>query len=291
MSASAYQASANEYFSVPKNRNKSYAQIPICVDSDISSCSPAVQYGCALSETTKNRRYLLLSVQPLSNPKKKRRNVVNRVKVPKVHHQVSESGFIIHKTKGEDKKKKGVKYKIQSGMIDEKMYGVYLQMLHKMIDQIDIIKARYSKVLLIRFELHQKKYIKKNANVSKFIDKLTKRLKRVYKTNHVGYAWSREQEKAKAQHYHCFLLLDGHKAQHSSRINQMIRTAWESIAEGNSIFIPDNCFYYIDGQVKKAEAIYRISYLCKSRGKGYRAKNANDYSTSRLTPKLTMGTP
>ena len=273
----------NDNFSVPENKNKSYAQIPPCTDSDIFPCSPAVHHGLATQETTKKDGYLLLSVEPKEKPKKKRGTVVRRSKKPKVHQQVSTSGFITH---GDDEER--VKYKVQSGWIEGELRGIYLLILHKMIAQIDIFTKIYSRSLLIRFELHQSRYTKKNTNMSTFFDKTTKRLKRVYKTKHVAYGWAREQEKAKAQHYHCFLLLDGHKVQYSSRVNQIIRTGWESVAEGNSIFIPENCFYDIKNQVDKADAVYRISYLCKSRGKGYRAKNACDYGTSRLRPKTKI---
>jgi hypothetical protein len=46
----------------------------------------------------------------------------------------------------------------------------------------------------------------------------------------------------------------------------------------------ENPFYYInkDDNKTRFEAIYRLSYLAKVRGKGYRDTQAKDYQTSRL---------
>ena len=47
-------------------------------------------------------------------------------------------------------------------------------------------------------------------------------------------------------------------------------------------------YYFIDKHNYKevrAEAIYRISYLAKIRGKRYRDPQAKDYQTSRLKPR------
>ena len=49
-----------------------------------------------------------------------------------------------------------------------------------------------------------------------------------------------------------------------------------------------NPFYFIDKdnyQEMRGEAINRISYLAKTRGKGYRDPQAKDYGTSRLILK------
>ena len=49
-----------------------------------------------------------------------------------------------------------------------------------------------------------------------------------------------------------------------------------------------NPFYFIDKdncQEERAKAIDRLSYLAKTRGKGYRDSQAKDYGSSRLKPK------
>ena len=48
--------------------------------------------------------------------------------------------------------------------------------------------------------------------------------------------------------------------------------------------IVEKPFYYIDKNnldKKLNEAVYRISYLAKVRGKGYRSEQAKDYGASR----------
>ena len=48
------------------------------------------------------------------------------------------------------------------------------------------------------------------------------------------------------------------------------------------------CFYYINKdnyKDERADAIERLSYLAKTRGKGYKGKQAKNYSVSRLKAK------
>jgi hypothetical protein len=64
----------------------------------------------------------------------------------------------------------------------------------------------------------------------------------------------------------------------------IIKKMW---APHGSIPTIGNPFYYINKNDNKTrlEAIYRISYIAKIRGKGYRDPQANDYGTSRLKLK------
>ncbi len=59
---------------------------------------------------------------------------------------------------------------------------------------------------------------------------------------------------------------------------------WKNININNHVWVPKNSFYFIDNSQAKENAIHRISYLAKVRGKGYRDIQAKDYSTSRLVP-------
>lgn len=52
----------------------------------------------------------------------------------------------------------------------------------------------------------------------------------------------------------------------------MIKEAWEKPTGG----------YHVP--IIKQEVIYRVSYLAKARGKGYRDKQAKDYQCSRMKP-------
>jgi len=167
-------------------------------------------------------------------------------------------------------------------VINAKKSGVYSAILHRMIDQLDICLNKWKRVLLIRFDLHIPFYTADNKIISRFRKNLIRRLEREYQINEIGYVWVREQEKAKRQHYHCAIYLNGNEIRHSSKALRIIKDTWESINIENYMHTPKNPYYFIDNEQTKQEAIYRISYLAKARGKGYRDKHAKDYSTSRL---------
>jgi len=166
--------------------------------------------------------------------------------------------------------------------INAKKSGIYSAILHKMIDQLDICMNKWKRVLLIRFDLHIPFYTADNKVISRFRKNLIRRLEREYQINEIGYVWVREQEKAKHQHYHCAIYLNGNAIRHSSKTLRIIKDTWERINIENYMHAPKNPYYFIDNEQTKQEAIYRISYLAKARGKGYRDKQAKDYSTSRL---------
>ena len=48
-----------------------------------------------------------------------------------------------------------------------------------------------------------------NHIISTFINRQKQRIKRTYKTKDIGHVWKREKEKAKKQHYHVYLIIDG----------------------------------------------------------------------------------
>jgi hypothetical protein len=45
-------------------------------------------------------------------------------------------------------------------------------------------------------------------------------------------------------------------------------------------------FHFVDNEQALQAAIYRISYLAKPRGKGYRPPQTKDYGCSRMKAKL-----
>lgn len=110
----------------------------------------------------------------------------------------------------------------------------------------------------------------------------------------MGYVWVRECERKKSQHYHCVLYLDGHVIQHPAKLRQLIADTWAALAgiradDGkpwNHVYFPANGHYDIAGGASgaetKADLIYRVSYMAKTRGKGYRKPTANDFSSSNL---------
>jgi len=159
--------------------------------------------------------------------------------------------------------------------------GVYYEIIKRMIDQLDIAIKIHKRVLVYQFILSTNYYTPDNKRISNLMKNLKQKIGRDYGIKQIGYAWVREQERAKKQHYHVVLFLDGNKIQHPKKLNAIIKEMWEP--HGHMPVIR-NPFYYIkkNDNATRLDVIWRISYSAKIRGKGYRDPQANDYQTSRL---------
>lgn len=167
-------------------------------------------------------------------------------------------------------------------VINARKSGIYPQQLHSMINQLDICVMKWRRVLVLRTDLHQIHYLNDSRMISRFRKNLARRLARQYGITELGYSWVREMEKAKQQHYHFALYLDGDVIQHPRKLNLIVSNTWEKVGDGNTVGYPPNCFHYVNDPDSKAKAVYRISYMAKARGKGYRPPQAKDFSNSRL---------
>ena len=233
--------------------------------------------GCATghSDESEKERYLLISNLENDSDDISKSNIPNgrkRRQRTKNNKTVSKSMTIIHG---------GVEYHINNAPT----YGIYPKILHKGLEQVNTCLAKWKRVFIIRFDLHQQFLTPNNSMVSRFRDNLVRKLERAYETFEVGYIWVREQEKAKSQHYHFALFIDGDKVRHPAAISKIIRETWERAKVGNSVHIPKGCYYNLNTNNDEVmgEVVYRLSYMAKQRGKGYRPPQTNDYSTSRLT--------
>jgi hypothetical protein len=170
----------------------------------------------------------------------------------------------------------------QLKILSDEKYGVYPYMIEKIVEQLDICIAIHKRALVVRFDLHLREYSDDNHVISTFINRQKQRIRRTYKTKEIGHAWAREIEKAKVQHYHVALFIDGDVIQNPTKLLRQIKAKWFRYGH---CYIPENCFYFIDKhniEDERAEAIERLSYLAKTRGKGYKGKQAKNYSVSRL---------
>ena len=165
--------------------------------------------------------------------------------------------------------------------IGEKKNGVYFEIVKRAIEQLDIALKIHTRVLVYRFDLHPTYFTGNNKLLSKFIKRIKQWIYRKYQIENIGYVWAREQERSKKQHYHLAIFLDGNKIQHPGLVRKKIKEMWTPYGHMPVIEKP---FYFIakDNQEARLKAIYRISYLGKIRGKGYRDEQAKDYQTSRL---------
>jgi len=177
----------------------------------------------------------------------------------------------------------------QSGTwwLNSKPSGIYTHMMKTIINQLEIMIDHHSKVHVIRFDLRQPTHTDSSVRITNFQRRFFRWLKREYGFKRIAFAWAREQEKAKAQHYHYALMLDGHKVQCASKILKASRDCWMTM--DGSEWTPEHPYYNLSRHNDKAtrDAIYRLSYLAKGRGKGYRPKRNKDYNASRLKPKIS----
>lgn len=169
-------------------------------------------------------------------------------------------------------------------LVNARKSGIYTEMAKRMIGQIDAMLTHHSKIHIVRFDLHQPDYTPDNSRISLFNRYLHNRLKTRYKLARIGFVWVREQERAKQQHYHYALILDGHKINHPQQVLDLASELW-AFLDGH-VWKPKNCYYNLQRNdlTQLQAAIWRISYLAKGRGKGYRPEQTKNYSTSRIKP-------
>jgi len=176
------------------------------------------------------------------------------------------------------------KYRINNG--NEKGLPLYIEPLQKIIEQFEIGLTKWRRVFVYRVELHMPHETESNRVVSLFLKRLFKRLKRNYRFKDIGYAWAREYHgKGKGQHYHFALFLDGNKVRHSSKVSELVQASWERPFGGYTIGYIKRPFYLVDNEEIAKKAMYRLSYLAKTRGKGARPPQTKDYQCSRMKPK------
>ena len=92
----------------------------------------------------------------------------------------------------------------------------------------------------------------------------------------------REIEKAKKQHYHLCISVDGNKIRTSCKIVEWAEKYLNS--KGMTCYRPNNTFMMVHRNDKQSidDAVYRMSFLAKVLGKGYMDKHIKNYSSSRL---------
>jgi len=167
--------------------------------------------------------------------------------------------------------------------------GSYVEILNKTIEQLDIALHMHKRLMVLRVDLHSTYYTGNNRQFSKFINRLKQWIYRNYRIRNIGHVWAREQERAKTQHYHLALFLDENKIRHPKKLITQIKEMW---APYGHMPVIKNPYYPINKsnlKNQRHEVIKRISYLAKVRGKGYRNKQAKDFSTSRLKIASKVG--
>jgi len=231
-----------------------------------------VHKASSLSEIAQKERLFLISnnetpvISPIKHNKAKDKNdrpkrTINRKKI------IFDDSFT---------------YKGKTYRVNPAKSGLYVEILESIISQFQIAQSKWGRVFVLRFDLHMDIHRRDNSIITGFIKRAFQKLKRAYSFKDIGYAWAREQERSKKQHYHFVLFLDGDLIRHSSKINQIIKQAWER--EGSNCYMPviPRPFHFADNEEAVQDMLKRISYLAKPRGKGYRDKQVKDFNCSRM---------
>ncbi|MDG2646575.1 inovirus-type Gp2 protein [Vibrio parahaemolyticus] len=156
--------------------------------------------------------------------------------------------------------------------------GLRTDILRCLLGMLDSALAKHRKVFIFRFDLSVNEYTRNNELIAKLVRRLSRRVKAHYKAD-LSYCWVRELERAKKQHYHFCVVIDGSKVNHPHMLQEWLILIWEqfgrcswagyhNVERGDSLALQD--------------ATYHISYLAKPRGKGYRATQTKDYGHSKI---------
>ncbi|MEY8201372.1 MAG: inovirus-type Gp2 protein [Colwellia sp.] len=176
----------------------------------------------------------------------------------------------------------------ETWFVNAKGSGLFTHTLKQMLDQINAMFSYHNKLFLLRFDLHQLEATPTSKHVSKFLKGILDKIKRSYKLKRSVHAWAREIESAEQQHYHCFIVLDGNKVQGPGLITSLIRQDWKFYCDGSIHWPSKRCYYQIsrNDRALTQEAIYHVSYLAKSRGKGFKPPQSKNFGVSQLEPKI-----
>lgn len=164
-------------------------------------------------------------------------------------------------------------------------HGCYLEILEKTYGQLNAMLSHHGKVFVFLVMFHVNDYMETNAEFSRFMRKLKKRLVVIYGFKRIGYVWVREGPKNEAQHYHLALFLDGDKIQAPHKLFELCVHIWEGWNQPRPSFPSKRCYYRLKrGDDKTLLAAFKhLSYFAKNRTKGNRPASTNDYYTSRLS--------
>jgi hypothetical protein len=183
-----------------------------------------------------------------------------------------------YEVKSKEYKFNGIKWPVMG------IGGIDTRNLNRIFQQVDVMLYKYSRIFILRFDLRPVEHSPNNDQMGVFRRRLLKRLEAKYNiaTSDMAFCWCREQEKAKGQHYHWFLIVDGKK----------IRSMVPSAGIGELII---DIYNKLDGSVhlagyhnvnrsdidKQKKALYHLSYLAKTRGKGYAGTKVKNFASSK----------
>ncbi|MBQ4889299.1 inovirus-type Gp2 protein [Shewanella sp. MMG014] len=165
--------------------------------------------------------------------------------------------------------------------------GLDRNILNKTYQSLTAFLSRHSKAFVIRFDISLYDSPEDNKLISKTMRSVTTSLNNRYESK-AAYGWVREQNSLDDKcHYHCFVILDGHKVNKTKTTFDYARHAIELVVNAKTHF-PKYCHYmvYRNDLVTFQAALYRLSYLAKNTSKQANPSKVKGYFFSRIAPRL-----
>lgn len=141
--------------------------------------------------------------------------------------------------------------------------GLKPHLVKKIISTCEIMLSHYSRVMVIRIDLHPRQYSTDNNQINQFLKQQANTLSQQYKCK-VQYLCTRERHHSEIQHYHVALMLSGHKINYPHKLLNQLKSLWERA--GGIASLVDNPFNIMCRGNKSSlkHAIYRLSYFAKT---------------------------
>lgn len=168
--------------------------------------------------------------------------------------------------------------------------GCYVEILHALHDQMRSMLSHHCRLLVVGFDLHLHDDTPDNLVMTRFMDKLKKRIRQRYKSatamREIGYLWVREQKTSETPHYHVAVFLDAKHVKRAQPIHALIDSIWEKWNNPHPHHAHHRTFIiHRDDEETFGKAFHALSYFAKQASKGKRPPATNDFSASRLRCK------
>lgn len=173
---------------------------------------------------------------------------------------------------------KGLKWPVQG------KGGLNTRNLRRIFQQTDVMFCKFSRICLVRFDLHPVDHSPTNQGMQVFRRRLFKRINSKYgiPACDITYCWCREHERAKNQHYHWFLIFDGKKIRScvpKAGIGELIIDVYDKM--NGSVHLAGYHNIKRNEHDQQQRALSHLSYLAKIRGKGYAGQNVKNFASSK----------
>lgn len=166
-------------------------------------------------------------------------------------------------------------------------------------DKIDLMLNQYlqqhSKMFVVRADIRYPvsyPLVMDNVHIQRCMAKTSQYFQR----QHLDpkYMWVREQKSSIHPHYHCIILLNGHKTRSPGLVFDTLTRLWGTTIDSNEAGLIHYCEQWIDnGEVQYGQMVHRatgipenvygiMGYLAKDDGKGEPNDGLRDFGMSRL---------